>query len=195
MCVECKIIWDEVGESDSQRDAMLLEIEQKCLELYKIKVDEAKLCRAQIQQEIADYVAEIGGICAAMGEQPRHVSLFGISEISVLAIFLVIVIDKLLLVCPQFDTKSCGTLKKERETVVLQLEEMRKLKTERKKQFSEVLHQLKNISSELYGSVAVNAYSDENNLSLKRLEELQKQLVQLQNEKVISVFNAILYLV
>ncbi|RDX77449.1 65-kDa microtubule-associated protein 3, partial [Mucuna pruriens] len=158
---ELQIIWDELGESDSQRDAILLDIEHKCLELYRKKVDEAKLCRAQIQQEIVDYVAEIAVICSAMGEQPLHV----------------------LLVCPQFDPKACGSLKKARETVVSQLKEMRKLKTERKKQFSEVLYQLKNISSELYGSMAVNAYADENNLSLKRLEELQKQLLQLQNEK------------
>ncbi|KAG4992790.1 hypothetical protein JHK87_026247 [Glycine soja] len=151
---ELQIIWDEVGESDSRRDAMLREIEHKCLDLYRKEVDEAKLCRAQIQQEIADNVAEIAGICAAMGEQPLH-----------------------------FDPKSCGSLKKARETVVSQLEEMRKLKTKRKKQFSEVLYHLKNISSELYGSMVANAYLEENNLSLKRLEELQKQLLQLQNEK------------
>ncbi|KAL3001069.1 hypothetical protein AAZX31_09G246800 [Glycine max] len=151
---ELQIIWDEVGESDSRRDAMLREIEHKCLDLYRKEVDEAKLCRAQIQQEIADNVAEIAGICAAMGEQPLH-----------------------------FDPKSCGSLKKARETVVSQLEEIRKLKTKRKKQFSEVLYHLKNISSELYGSMVANAYLEENNLSLKRLEELQKQLLQLQNEK------------
>ncbi|XP_027338334.1 65-kDa microtubule-associated protein 3-like [Abrus precatorius] len=151
---ELQIIWDELGESGSQRDAMLLEIEQKCLELYRKKVDEAKQCRAQIQQEIADYEAEIAGICAAIGEHPFYL-----------------------------EPKSGTSLKKERETVVSQLEEMHKLKTERKKQFLEVLCQLQNISSELHGSVEVNAYLDENNLSLKRLEELQKQLLQFQNEK------------
>ncbi|KAK7340116.1 hypothetical protein VNO77_20810 [Canavalia gladiata] len=151
---ELQIIWDELGESDSQRDAMLLEIEQKCLELYRKKVDEAKQCRAQIQQEIADYETEIAGICAAIGEQPLR-----------------------------FETKSCGSLKNGRETVVSQLEEMRKLKTERKKHFFVVLYQLQNISRELYGSADVNAYFDENNLSLERQEELQKQLVHFQNEK------------
>ena len=92
--------------------------------------------------------------------------------------------------CPQFERKSCESLKKERETVVSQLAEMRKLKTERKKQFLEVLYQLQNISSELCGSMGVNAYLDENNLSLKRLEELRRQLVQFQNEKVIFCFNS-----
>lgn len=47
-CVECKVIWDEVGEFDSKRDAMLLDIEHMCLDFYKKKVDEAKLYRAQI---------------------------------------------------------------------------------------------------------------------------------------------------
>lgn len=79
-------------------------------------------------------------------------------------------------------------MKKGREAVVLQLEEMRKLKTERKKQFLEVLHQLQNISTELYGSVGVSAHLDEENLSLKKLEELKRQLLQFKNEKVISVF-------
>jgi len=96
------------------------------------------------------------------------------------------------LACPQFDPKSCGSLKKAREKVVSQLEEMRKLKTEKKKQFTEVLHLLKNISIELHGSEVLDAYLDENNLSLKRLEELQKQLLELQNEKV--VFSADLFI-
>jgi len=55
--------------------------------LYRKEVDVAKLCRAQIQQEIADYVAEIAGVCAAMGEQPLHVSLAGTPQLSELAIF------------------------------------------------------------------------------------------------------------
>lgn len=191
------MIWDEVGESDSQRDAMLLEIEQKCLDLYRSKVDEAKLYRAQIEQEITDYVGEIAGICAALGEQSPHVSIVGTPELSVLDIFLPLgdfTVDKLWLVCLQFDPKSCGSLKKAREKVVSQLEEMRKLKTEKKKQFAEVLYQLKNISIELHGSKVVNEYLDENNLSLKRLEELKKQLFQLQNEKVISVFSDDLFI-
>lgn len=78
----CKIIWDELGEPDSHKDAMLLEIEQKCLDLYRKKVDEAKQYRAQLQHEIADYEAEIAGICAAMGEQPLQVSLVGSLKLS-----------------------------------------------------------------------------------------------------------------
>ncbi|CAL0302942.1 unnamed protein product [Lupinus luteus] len=151
---ELQIIWDEIGESDSQRDAMVLEIEQKCLELYKKKVDESKQYRSQIQQEIADFETEIAAICMAMGEKPLP-----------------------------FDLKSCGNLKKGRENTISQLEHMHRLKIEREKQFSEVLHQLQNISNELHGCMVVNANLDEKILSLTRLEELKIQLVKFENEK------------
>ncbi|XLR34565.1 hypothetical protein S83_062465, partial [Arachis hypogaea] len=74
-----------------------------------------------------------------------------------------------------FEHKTCESLKKGRKIVVLLLEEMRKLKTERKKQFLEVLYQLQNISTELYGSKGANVYLDENNLTLERLKELQRK--------------------
>ncbi|KAL5058400.1 hypothetical protein RYX36_030004 [Vicia faba] len=151
---ELQVIWDELGESDSKKDAMLLEIEQTCLDLCRKKVDEAKLYRAQIQREIADCEAEIAGMCSALGEQSLH--------------------------C---EPKSRGNLKKERESVISQFEEMRKLKNERMKQFLEVIHQLQNISSELYGSTGANEYLDEKILSLGKLEGLKRQLVQFQNEK------------
>ncbi|KAI4354899.1 hypothetical protein L6164_003723 [Bauhinia variegata] len=151
---ELQIIWDEVGEPEDQRDAVLFEIEQKCLELYRKNVDDAKKMRAQLQQAIADSEAEIADICSAIGEQPLN-----------------------------FDRKSSESLKKELETTVSQLEEMRKLKTERKKQFLEVLCQLQNISSELYGCSVVNAYLDESDLSLKKLGELRRRLLEFQNEK------------
>jgi len=82
LCVECKVIWDELGESDSHKDAMLLEIEQMCLDLYKKKVDEAKLHKAQLQHQIADYEEEIACICSAIGEQSPLVSLVGILHLS-----------------------------------------------------------------------------------------------------------------
>jgi protein regulator of cytokinesis 1 len=84
-------------------------------------------------------------------------------------------------------------LKKDREAVISQLEEMRKLKTERKKQFLDVFHQLQNISSELYGNVGVNANLDEKNLSFEKLEELKRQLSQFQNEKVVFVFTPMFF--
>lgn len=68
-----QIIWDEVGESDTDRDKMLLELERECLEVYRRKVDQANRCRAQLRQAIADSEAELAAICSAMGERPVHI--------------------------------------------------------------------------------------------------------------------------
>lgn len=68
-----QIIWDEVGETDTDRDKMLLELEQECLEVYRRKVDQANRCRAQLRQTIADSEAELAAICSAMGERPVHI--------------------------------------------------------------------------------------------------------------------------
>ena len=70
---ENKIIWNEVGETDTDRDKMLLELEQECLEVYRRKVDQANRSRAQLRQAIADSEAELAAICSAMGERPVHI--------------------------------------------------------------------------------------------------------------------------
>ncbi|KAF3961873.1 hypothetical protein ACB098_06G194100 [Castanea mollissima] len=149
---EMQKIWDEVGESEINRDAMLLEIEQKCLEVYRRNVDEAKKCRAQLQQEIAESEAELADMCSAMGEQPLH-----------------------------FDCKPDGGFKKVLDTITLQLEDMRKRKIERTHQFVEVLHQIQDISIEFWEDNTV--VLDETDLSIRRLEELHKHLLELQNQK------------
>lgn len=59
---------------------MLLEIEQKCLEVCKKKVDAAKHRRAQLQQEIAVSEAEPADICSATGEQSLNVSMIRIGK-------------------------------------------------------------------------------------------------------------------
>lgn len=69
-------IWDEVGEPDAEREAVLLEIEEECLEVYRSKIDEAKKCRLWMQQQIAKFQAEFADTCFVMGEQPApHVRL------------------------------------------------------------------------------------------------------------------------
>ena len=68
VCLGKKIIWDEVGENDIERDRMLLELERECLEVYRRKVDLANKSRAHLGQAIADSEAELAAICYAMGE-------------------------------------------------------------------------------------------------------------------------------
>lgn len=61
-----------------ERDNILFELEQDCMEAYKRKVSDAKKRRAQLQQEIADSEAELAEICSAMGEGPVNVREVGI---------------------------------------------------------------------------------------------------------------------
>ncbi|KAL0371614.1 UNVERIFIED_CONTAM: microtubule-associated protein 3 [Sesamum calycinum] len=127
---ELQIIWDEVGESDAERDRMLLELEQECMEVYRRKVDQANKCRAQLRQAIADAEAELAAICSAMGERPVHIR--------------------------QSD-QSTGSLKAELRAILPEIEEMRKRKSDRKNQFieSERLKQVLEHLNYLYSCCSV----------------------------------------
>ncbi|XP_074319605.1 65-kDa microtubule-associated protein 3-like [Silene latifolia] len=156
---ELQVIWDDVGESEATRDKQLVELEQECLDVYRRKVDQANRCRAQIRQAIADSEAELAAICSAIGELPVHFR--------------------------QGDQKA-GSLKEELSVITPQLEHMRNRKIDRKKQFLEVIGQIQKLSTELYGSEGVDlskADVNENELSLRKLEELQTQLQSVQEEK------------
>ncbi|KAI3449137.1 hypothetical protein Pfo_005802 [Paulownia fortunei] len=153
---ELQKIWDEVGEADNERDKMLSELEQECLDAYRRKVDQASHCRAQLRQAVADTEAQLADICAALGDRPAHIK------------------------------KSSGSLKKELLAIMPQLEDMKKKRNERKSQFAEVLKQINSISKELSGSTEENLNTvviDENDLSMKRLDDLRNQLLLLQKQK------------
>ncbi|PWA91055.1 microtubule associated protein (MAP65/ASE1) family protein [Artemisia annua] len=152
---ELQIIWDEVGESDTERDKMLLELERECLEVYRRKVDLANKSRAQLRQMIADNEAELAAICSAMGERPVHIR--------------------------QSD-QNAGSLKAELRAILPELEEMKKRKTERRNQFLEVLEQIQKIQLEI-SATSYKTILDESDLSLRKLEELHSQLQALEKEK------------
>lgn len=62
-------IWDEVGESDEERDKMLLQLEQECLDVYKRKVEQAAKSRAQLLQALSDGKLELSTLLSALGEK------------------------------------------------------------------------------------------------------------------------------
>ena len=75
------------------------------------------------------------------------------------------------------------------------MEEMRKRKSDRRKQFVEVLQHIQMIKNEIYGSTASissNAVVDEADLSLRKLEEFHRELHELQKEKV-GIFSSIYF--
>lgn len=61
-------IWDEIGESESDKDRMLLELEKECLDVYRRKVDEASNTKARLHHSVAVKEAELAALVAAMGE-------------------------------------------------------------------------------------------------------------------------------
>ncbi|EOX96199.1 Microtubule associated protein family protein, putative isoform 3, partial [Theobroma cacao] len=155
---ELQKIWDEVGEADDERDTTLLDLEQECLKVYTRKVDEAKECRTKLHRDIAIAKAEISDVCASIGENPVHP-----------------------------DLKPGGNLKEELETIGPLLEDMRRKKVERINQFIGVIDQIQKISNEILGFKEQDGNKllvDETNLSLRRLEELHRELHELQNEKI-----------
>ncbi|KAH0464206.1 hypothetical protein IEQ34_006992 [Dendrobium chrysotoxum] len=157
------MIWDEVGESNDERDKMILEIEQECLEVYRRKVDQANHSRAYLRQAIADAEAELAAICSALGERPVHLGKSNQNALS---------------------------LKEELKATTPQLEEMRKRKNDRLSQFLQVMEQIRKISSEVLPDVQAKYKMnvDESDLSTRKLEEFQKELEALQKEKVCSYF-------
>lgn len=63
-------IWDEVGETDVERDKMLVQLEQECLEVYRRKVDQSNHARARLHQALAEAETELNSLFSALGERP-----------------------------------------------------------------------------------------------------------------------------
>uniref|UniRef100_A0A7N0U1W5 Uncharacterized protein n=1 Tax=Kalanchoe fedtschenkoi TaxID=63787 RepID=A0A7N0U1W5_KALFE len=151
-------IWDEVGETDDERDKMLLQLEQECLDVYKRKVDVAMKSRAQLLQTLADAKLELTNLLSSLGEK----SFSGIPD----------------------DTS--GTIKEQLASIAPALEQLWKQKDERVKEFSDVQTQIQKITGEITGSLNSKGQSpvvDEANLSLQKLDEYNAQLQELQKEK------------
>ncbi|XVE80447.1 hypothetical protein DITRI_Ditri14bG0140400 [Diplodiscus trichospermus] len=151
-------IWDEVGESDEERDKMLLQIEQECLDVYKRKVEQAAKSRAQLLQALSDAKLELSTLVSALGDK----SFVGIPE------------------------KASGTIKEQLAAIAPALEQLWKQKEERVKEFSDVQSQIQKICGEIAGNASEQTGApavDESELSLKKLNEYQVKLQELQKEK------------
>lgn len=63
------MIWDEVGEDQFEREKVMLELEQECLQVYKRKVDTANISRARLHQQLAESEAEFTHVLLSLGER------------------------------------------------------------------------------------------------------------------------------
>ncbi|KAJ7561678.1 hypothetical protein O6H91_03G037300 [Diphasiastrum complanatum] len=154
---ELQLIWDEVGESDEERDRLLLQLEQECLEVYRRNVDQASSTRALLQQYLADSEAEIARIYSSLGERPISIE------------------------------RHPGTLRQQISFISPYLEELRQRKVERARHLQELKLQIHKIHCEISGISAEDSPLcspvNEDDLSLRRLEKYQAELQAVQKEK------------
>ncbi|KAL8209779.1 hypothetical protein R6Q57_006511 [Mikania cordata] len=157
LLLQLQKIWDEIGESDDERDKMLLQLEQECLNVYKKKVDQAAKSKAHLLHALADAKLEFTTLLASLGEK-SFVSL---------------------------PDKTSGTIKELLSAIAPALEQLCLQKEERIKQFSDVLTQIQKIRLEIAGGneLSQNLKVDESDLSLKKLKEFHDHLQELQKEK------------
>ncbi|KAJ8756078.1 hypothetical protein K2173_024625 [Erythroxylum novogranatense] len=153
---ELQIIWDEIGESDRERDKMLLQLEQECLDIYRRKVDMSRRYKADLLQTLAQIEAEITTLLSSLGENASF-------------------------------SKGKGTLKQQMSTVKPVIEELRKKKEERVKEFYETQSQIARICAEIAGDdrsiKPADPHVNEHDLTVKKLGELKCHLKELQTEK------------
>ncbi|CAN6910186.1 hypothetical protein Bca4012_078345 [Brassica carinata] len=161
---ELQQIWVEIGESEAEKDKMLMELEKECLQIYQRKVDEAANSKARLHQSVAAIEAEVASLMAALG---------------VLNINSPIKMDK-----------SSKSLKEKLAAVTPLVEELRIQKEERMKQFSDIKAQIEKISGEISGysehlnkGMISSLTLEEQDLTLRKLNEYQTHLRTLQKEK------------
>ncbi|KAH7848832.1 hypothetical protein Vadar_008712 [Vaccinium darrowii] len=65
-----QIIWDEVGDDQFEREKVLLDLEQECLEVYRRKVDSVNISRARRHPELAESEAEFTHLILSLGVDP-----------------------------------------------------------------------------------------------------------------------------
>ncbi|XP_066331003.1 65-kDa microtubule-associated protein 8-like [Miscanthus floridulus] len=153
---ELKMIWDEVGQDQNERERILEELEQECQEVYRRKVNSANMSRIQLHQALAESEAEFTNLLLSLGERPF----------------------------PARPEKMAGTLKEQLNSITPALQEMQMRKEARVKQFMEVQTEIHRIASEIAGRLGNEAVTvNEEDLSLKKLEEFQSELQRLKREK------------
>lgn len=160
---ELQQIWTDIGESEAEKDRMLLELERQCLEVYRRKVEDAANSKARLHQSVAAKEAELATLMAALGELSVH--------------------------SPIQTEKRTRSLKEKLASVTPVVEDLRMKKEERIKQFAEIKAQIEKISSEiseynnLNNTLVTNLTLDEQDLSLRKLSEYQTHLRSIQKEK------------
>jgi len=157
---QLQLIWDEVGESDEDRDKMLLQLEQECLDVYRRKVDQASSSRSCLLQQLSNSKSELTRLLSALGES----SISGAPD------------------------KTSGTIKEQLAAISPSLETLRRKKESRVKEFAHVQLQIQILRDEIAGDLHIGEqletpHVNADDLSVRRLNEYLSELQALQKEK------------
>ncbi|KAF3667302.1 65-kDa microtubule-associated protein 6 [Capsicum annuum] len=163
---ELQKIWTDIGESEADKDRMLLELERECMEVYRRKVEEAANAKSRLHQSVAAKEAELATLMAALGEHNIN--------------------------SPTQSEKMSVSLKEHLGLIMPLVDDLKAKKDERVKQFADIKSQIEKITSEISGSCSIaNSLStlnlEEHDLSTRKLSECQSHLHALQKEKSVRI--------
>lgn len=160
LLTELEHIWNDIGETEAEKDRMLLELEMECMKVCRKKVDESSNIRAKLQQSLMEKEAELASLIASLGENTAYTK----------------------------KDKKATSLKDQLALIDPILEDLRAEKKERIKQFENIISQIKKIKAEISGQLrqidlSTSVKVDEHDLSIRKLNDYQTQLRNLQKEK------------
>lgn len=163
---ELQQIWTDIGESEADKDRMLLELERECMEVYRRKVEEAANAKSRLHQSVAAKEAELATLMAALGEHNIN--------------------------SPIQSEKMSASLKEQLGLIMPLVDDLKAKKDERVKQLADIKAQIEKITSEISGCCnTVNSLStlnlEEHDLSTRKLSECQSHLRALQKEKSVRI--------
>ncbi|KQK13502.1 65-kDa microtubule-associated protein 6 [Brachypodium distachyon] len=161
LLAELRQLWGEIGKSREEKERMVHELEAECMRVYRRKVDEATGERALLHQTLAASEAEIAALTAALGAD--NTTQFKVNKWTV-------------------------SLNERVSAATALLEELRGMREERSKQFSDIRSEIEKITSEISGKSHSGYDSspragDGHDLTVRRLNEYRARLSNLQKEK------------
>uniref|UniRef100_A0A0E0CQQ8 65-kDa microtubule-associated protein 1 n=1 Tax=Oryza meridionalis TaxID=40149 RepID=A0A0E0CQQ8_9ORYZ len=153
-------VWDEVGESEEDRDKVLFQLDQECLDVYKRKVDQATKSRDLLLQALDYSKTELARLASALGEKSIDIS-------------------------PE---KTARTIKEQLTAIAPILEQLGKKKKERIKELANIQSRIEQIRGEIAGTLGMGQQValpqiNEDDLTVRKLQEFQLQLQELEKEK------------
>ncbi|CAM0955524.1 unnamed protein product [Alopecurus aequalis] len=157
--LELQELWGEIGQDELERDRMILQLEEDCLNVYRKKVEETRKQKADLLQTMSLGEADIEKILSALGERESF------SRVEKLG----------------------GTLVEQLAKVEPVLDDLRRRRDERVNEFLAVQLHIVRLQAEISGTInhgdPAAPLVDETDLSIRRLAELKTQLNELQTEK------------